>query len=132
MKVLTKPFIKLTREGISRPWLPIIIVNPHTSKRVKTLGLIDTGADECALPSKYAELLGHSLKKGKLKEINTGNGKTIAYSHTVKIEIPDFFVQETLIDFMPNLHIPLIGVRSFLSNFILTVNYSKQTFSLSK
>jgi len=34
------------------------------------------------------------------------------------------------IDFMPNLSVPLIGVRSFLSKFILTLNYKTQTFSL--
>jgi len=31
---------------------------------------------------------------------------------------------------MPNLNIPLLGVKSFLSNFILTVDYPKKVFSL--
>lgn len=34
------------------------------------------------------------------------------------------------IDFMPNLYVPLPGVRSFLNHFILTVNYPQQVFSL--
>jgi len=32
---------------------------------------------------------------------------------------------------MPNLNIPLLGVKSFLSNFILTVDYPDKQFSLT-
>ncbi|MFN3966347.1 MAG: hypothetical protein ACK4JE_01450, partial [Endomicrobiia bacterium] len=60
------------------------------------------------------------------------NGVTLAYSHTVKIEIPNFFTQNALVDFMPNLHVPLLGVKSFLNNFVLTVDYPKKKFSLKK
>ena len=35
-----------------------------------------------------------------------------------------------LIDFMPNLSVPLLGVRNFLSHFKLTVDYPNQKFSL--
>ena len=99
---------------------------------MKVLGLIDTGADECALPASYAAILGHNLQAGTAKEINTGNGKTMAYSHTVRIEISDIVIKETLIDFMPNLYVPLLGVKSFLSNFVLTVDYLQKKFSLEK
>ena len=126
------PFTKLGPDDIPRPWLPVTIVNPHTNKNLKVLGLVDTGADECALPASYAIILGHNLQLGTPKEINTGNGKTLAYSHTVNIRIEsvDFTTQEILIDFMPNLHVPLLGVKSFLSNFVLTVNYPDLSFSL--
>jgi len=110
--------------------LPVTVINPHTDKKIKVYGLIDTGADECALPAQYAVLLGHNLQLGYPKEINTGNGKTLAYSHTVRIEIPNFTIQDTLIDFMPNLNVPLLGVKSFLSNFILAIDYPALTFSL--
>lgn len=130
MSLLNIPFTKLGPDDIPRPWLPVTVINPHTNKKIKVYGLIDTGADECALPAQYAVLLGHNLQLGHPKEINTGNGKTLAYSHTVRIEIPDFIVQDTLIDFMPNLNVPLLGVKSFLTNFILTIDYLNLTFSL--
>ena len=41
-------------------------------------------------------------------------------------------IQDILIDFMPNLHVPLLGVKSFLSNFILTIDYPDLSFSLQK
>lgn len=130
MELLNIPFTRFSPDDLPRPWLPVTVVNPHTNQKIKLYGLLDTGADECALPAQYAVLLGHNLQEGYPKEINTGNGKTLAYSHTVKIEISNFAIQDTLIDFMPNLFVPLLGVKSFLSNFILTIDYPNQTFSL--
>ena len=132
MELLNIPFTKLTPDDTPRPWLPVTITNPHSNKSIKVLGLIDTGADECALPTRFASILGHNLEAGFIKEINTANAKTIAYSHTVKIEIEDFIIHDTLIDFMPNLYVPLLGVKSFLNNFILTIDYPRQIFSLKK
>lgn len=99
---------------------------------MRVRGLIDTGADECALPASFATLLGHNLTAGTSKEVNTGNGKTIAYAHTIRIEISDFTTQDVLIDFMPNLYVPLLGTRSFLGNFTLTIDYPNFIFSLEK
>jgi predicted aspartyl protease len=132
MELFDIPFTKLSPEDVLRPWLTVVLINPHANKRIKVLGLIDTGADECALPARYAALLGHNLEKGFEKEINTGNGVTIAYSHTIKIEMNDFKIPDVLIDFMPNLHVPLLGVKSFLGNFILSVDYKRKVFSLNK
>ncbi|MFA6217703.1 MAG: hypothetical protein WDL87_08665 [Candidatus Omnitrophota bacterium] len=130
MKIENIPFRKLSPNDVARMWLPVTITNPITNKNIRVFGLIDTGADECALPAVYASQLGHNLQAGKEKEINTGNGITIAYSHTVSIKSYEFSSKETLIDFMPNLFVPLLGVKSFLNHFILTVNYPCQVFSL--
>ncbi len=131
MDILNFPFIKFSPDDIARPWLPVIVTNPHTNKEIKIYGLIDTGADECALPAQFAPLLGHDLQAGYPKEINTGNGKTLAYSHTVCLTIQDFTIKDVLIDFMPNLYVPLLGVKSFLSNFIITIDYPNFNFSLT-
>ena len=129
MELLNIPFTKLAAGDIQRP---VIIINPHTHKEAKVFGLIDTGADECALPGFYADILGHNLKQGRVKEVNTGDGATFAYSHTVNIKIKgcNFVIQNTLVDFLPNLHTPLRGVKSFLNNFILTIDYTRKIFSL--
>ena len=124
------PFTQLSPGDIPRPWLPVMITNPHSGKQMHVLGLIDTGADECALPATYAKILGHILQAGNSKEINTGNGVTTAYSHTSQITVADFTIERTLIDFMPNLSVPLLGTKNFLSNFVLTVDYPNLRFSL--
>jgi len=130
MDLVNIPFIKLIPDDDARPWLPIVIENPHAGRETKTYALIDTGADECALPAQYAPLIGHNLQEGHQKEVNTGNGVTIAYSHTISIRIDAFKINNILVDFMPNLAVPLLGVKSFLSNFLLTIDYPKQVFSL--
>ena len=130
MNLTNIPFTRFSPDDVPRPWLPVTIFNPHTDKKVKVYGLIDTGADECAMPAQYAPLIGHNLESGFRKEINTGNGRTTAYSHTVNIHVDDYAIKDILMDFMPNLHVPLLGVKSFLSHFILTVNYTLLTFTL--
>jgi predicted aspartyl protease len=92
--------------------------------------LVDTGADECALPASFAQPLGHNLHLGRQKRISTDNGITIAYSHYVCIKIYNFATDNVLIDFMPNLNIPLLRVKSFLNNFVLHIDYPNNTFSI--
>jgi len=132
MSLKNIPFRKLGPLDVARPWLPVTIINPHTNIKLPVLGLIDTGADECAFPAQLAVILGHNLHNGVKKEIGTGNGKTVAYSHATRLEIEGFSFKEVLIDFLPNLHVPLLGVKSFLSNFILTINYPESFFTLEK
>ena len=130
MPIRNYPFTVIRPGDTPRPYLPVTIVNPSTQKQINTYSLIDTGADECAFPASFAPLLGHNLQVGQLKRISTGNGVTIAYSHTTRIIIEGFSTQDVLIDYMPNLNIPLLGVKSFLSNFVLTVDYPNKVFSL--
>lgn len=130
MLVENYPFI-ITRAGdIARPYLPITIINPENQKKINVFALIDTGADECALPASFASPLGHNLQSGYQKRVSTGNGITVAYGHTVSIKIFNFSTEDVLIDFMPNLQIPLLGVKNFLSNFTLKIDYPNKLFSI--
>jgi len=130
MDVIEHPFTRLIPDDIPRPWLPVTIKNPHTNQSINVYGLIDTGADECAVPAGYAPLIGHNLQAGNQKSINTGNGITTAYAHTLCFEADGIAINDVLIDFMPNLNVVLLGVKSFLSNFILTVDYKNYIFTL--
>ena len=130
MPIRNYPFTIIRSGYIARPYLPVTIINPDSNSQIKVYALIDTGADECAFPASFAPLLGHHLQSGKAKKISTGNGITIAYSHISRIIIEGFSTQSVMVDFMPNLNIPLLGVKSFLSNFILTVDYPNRIFSL--
>lgn len=144
MPISDYPFTCIVSGSIARPMLPICIINPHTGKSLCTWALIDTGADECALPAVYAGQLGHDLQAGAQKQIGTGNGVTNAYAHTTRIdifcingngEVGQTYVHsipDTPIDFMPNLSTVLLGVRNFLSGFTLNINYPQQSFSLRK
>lgn len=120
-----------------RPLLPVRIINPHTKKAHNAWGIIDTGADECSVPAFVAEILGHNLMAGEVKSIKTGNGITNAYSHTTRFEIFHpvshqlvYTTNDTPVDFLPNLHVVLLGVNNFLSKFILNIDYPKNVFSI--
>ena len=130
MLIENYPFITTRPGDIARPYLPITIINPENQKEINVYALVDTGADECALPASFASPLGHNLQSGHQKKINTGNGITIAYSHTVCVKTFEFSTENVLIDFMPNLHVPLLGVRSFLTGFTLTIDYPNKRFSI--
>lgn len=132
MDIIDAPFLKFSPDDTPRPWLPLTIKNPHTNQTINVYGLIDTGADECAVPAHYAPIIGHNLQAGTQKSINTGNGVTIAYAHTLCFETYGIKIENVLIDFMPNLNVVLLGVKSFLCNFTLTVDYKKSIFSLKK
>ena len=126
------PFSKRWADDTARPWLPVTITNPRTRKKIKTFALIDTGADEYALPAVYAPSLGYDLQHGIPKSIDTGNGATCAYSHKVQIQVRGLEPRNTLIDFMPNLQVPLLGTKNFLSEFVLTIDYPQSKFSLQR
>ncbi len=130
MNIIDKPFTIIREGDIPRPILHVTIRNPNTGSVFRTIALIDTGADECSFPASFASLTGHNLLAGQQKEIITGNGKTIAYAHKISLEVNGFRKKDVLVDFMPNLHIGLIGVKNFLKEFILTINYPEQKFSL--
>ena len=123
--------------GVFRPWLSMRISNPHTGLSLITYGLVDTGADECAIPATFALLLGHDLCKGTPKGIQTGNGETASFSHTTTFEIlrPGtdqvvYRAENTPVDFLPNLDTLLIGVKNFLGKFVLTVDFPNRVFSI--
>lgn len=130
MKTYTFPFRQVTPQSPCRPYVFVKLSNPDTDKLVAVYALIDTGADECALPAAYASLLGHHLEKGVVRKIGTGNGTTFAYSHTSSITMADFTTGNITIDYMPNLRIPLLGVKSFLSRFSVHIDYPREEYSL--
>lgn len=137
-------FIKLPNSKTPNPFLLIKLTSIHNldAKPLIILGLIDTGAQECAISAKYAEVLKHKLEQGQEKSIVTGSGKVYGYSHTTKIEIlhatsmkPLHVLENVTVDFVPNFPegFMVLGVKSFLSNFTLTVEYNSdpQKFSLT-
>lgn len=130
MLIENYPFITTRPGDIARPYIPITLLNPANQKEINVFALVDTGADECALPASFAPILGHNLKTGFQKRISTGNGITIAYGHTVCIKAFGYSTENIVIDFMPNLYIPLLGVKSFLNNFILKIDYPNKVISI--
>lgn len=113
-----------------RPYVPVRISNPATGKHIETFALIDTGADECALPSIFAKILGHNLVAGEERDVDTGNGTTKAYKHSSVIEIVGYSTGHIFIDYMVNLCVPLLGINSFLKEFVVIFDFPQKVVSL--
>ncbi|OHD13712.1 MAG: hypothetical protein A2086_12265 [Spirochaetes bacterium GWD1_27_9] len=69
---------------------------------------------------------------GRIKKISTANGDIEVFSHINRIYIDDYMTKEILVDFSDKLKIPILGVRNFLSDFILTINYPEKYFILDR
>ena len=139
MPIENFPFSIIAR-GIARPYLPVNIINSHNDKKnYSTWGIIDTGADVCAISARFAKILGHDLKSVKPKDVFTGNGLTLAYPHSTRFEILHpitgqiiYTTEDTPVDFLPELDAAvLLGVNNFLGKFILNINYPQQKFSIT-
>ncbi|MCE5185912.1 MAG: retroviral-like aspartic protease family protein [Planctomycetaceae bacterium] len=122
--------------------LVVKIQNPATGLSLDTAGILDTGADSCAIPASFANLLGYNLTRGTPVKIGTGNGLTDAYTHICRVDVydwlrlrvgntePIYTTSEIPINFMPNLPFVLLGVDNFLGQFVLSIDYSAQIFSM--
>jgi|GEM_PF-1175984 len=130
MPIIDTRMRAISSDGVKRPYLDILYINPHSKLELKATALIDTGADCCVVPHSYAEILGHNYVKGNPRNINGVNGQSECFSHTMKIEIPNFCTNEIQIIFSPGIKEPILGVRTFLSNFLLQVDYPNERFSL--
>jgi len=150
MPIINYPFTRLGPESPFQPFLIIEVINPQNSFKQEMPALIDTGADECTIPGFYAGKLGLSLKQGKPKSIVTAGGDITSYSHRCTINIfamsgtinkprVDYdmviiTIPTQMVDFAPDLKssYALLGVESFLREYVLTIDYPRRVFSIRK
>ena len=131
-------FRRFEHGGPLKPLLPVRISNPYNTNEefFETLGLIDTGADECSLPAYIAELIGHDLRKVKPIPFEGATGTGVAYPHTTTIEITipkiGLILPEMKIDYVEGLPCVLLGVRGFLERHILKIDYTKRLLSIKR
>ena len=129
----------------SRPVVPICITNPQTSKRVYAFALVDTGAEACVFPARIRAALGLRAADGIKRRIGTVTGAGQALEYTVKVDIFGLGPRGQLVNlnkiihsktvpvnFARNLKCFLIGVKDFLEDFVVTIDYERQVFSLAK
>jgi hypothetical protein len=138
------PFLSRTPDDLSRPLLPILITNPTTNIPILTYGLIDTGSDDCVIPTSYAEAMGHVIPNGNKEERLAAGAVVYGYKHTFEIDIYGIdekgvnyndkihYIPNSLVLCMDSLNIVLLGVKDFLEHFNLMISYPKHKFTLLK
>ncbi len=124
--------------GAYIPILNIKIVNPDTKLSLSTKGIKAPEVRECAITASAGGLFGHQLAgKGESMEIHSINIKVMGYSYKATIEIlkPNsdellYRIQNVPVNFVPIVTNNLLGVKGFLENFVLNVNYPAKNFPL--
>ena len=130
-----------------KPFMPIEISTPaHIALPPQyAFGLADTGAAVCSIPAEFAPLLNHNLRRVKAASIQGAGSIVQGFPHTVRLRAlamglngkvnyaaTVFDTSAIPVHFVPGLPCVLIGVKDFLEYFVLTVDYTRQTFSLTR
>jgi hypothetical protein len=127
------------------PYLPVRLTNPITNASIIFWGLIDNGASSCILPQRHAENIGIVIEEGIPISGPTAAGECTGSLCSCCLEIlaidscGEANNAQTVItlpkgQFVFSLcaPIPLLGVKEFLKDYILTIDYPRQVFSIYK
>jgi len=143
MPISNYPFRTSTQIPFPSPILPIRFANPHNDLDFLTWGLIDTGAAESAVPEHIAKTLGHDIHSVRPMSGFGASGNFDVYPHTFKIDIFKingkgivntnevvYTIPQCRIGVVCNLPFVLLGVKEFLSRFVLLVDYKNKRVSV--
>lgn len=143
--IIDVPFLRIGCDTPYQPFLFIRVTNPDNDFSDTMLALVDTGAEDCCLPGTIAKKLGHDLTNVQGKSILGVSGSCTAYPHTSIIDVlsvsgtyekPALSHDVVLslgprcFDFVEGLSIAILGVSSFLKDYILTIDYPAKKFSV--
>ncbi len=154
MPIRNFPFMRLNMLRQSRPALGLRFIRCDDNKKAfRTFGIVDTGAERCSLPFSYAIALGFKEEElGTPQDLGSAGGKILGYPCVINVEVYEanysdsgvkrssegpqentkkvYVLCEIPVYFIKSLNEVLIGNEGFLDQFILRINYPKQTFSL--
>jgi hypothetical protein len=146
MPLSNYPFRTTDQYSSPKPVVPVIIYNPANDFEFLTWALIDTGADTTAIPEHVAKALYHDIRNHQVKRDHSfgiGGGVEV-YMHTFAVDIlfsdPDGTINQSKaaikipkrkIAVVPDLHITILG-EDFLEDYVLTIDYPGQKFSVKK
>lgn len=145
MPIVEYPFMRFSADSQWQPLLPLEIISPHNGHGIEGLGVVDTGATLCAIPSEWAEELGVSLDPATAMDLTSAGQKREAYKHVLGVRIfpiskvtdgvyieekPIIELPEARIALISDLNYVILGVESFLDKYVLTINYQRQEFSI--
>lgn len=137
MPIANYPFVDISRTGVPKPGLPVILTNPANGFAFGTWALIDTGADNTVIPEFIAKKLYHDIAH---KSVQTSaclgiSGTATTYYHTFRLKVLGLNRKgevlynkiaikrnKRLYAVIRGLHIMVIGENDFLKKYILTIN----------
>ncbi|MEK9149469.1 MAG: hypothetical protein AAB267_05425 [Candidatus Desantisbacteria bacterium] len=120
-----------TKEIVYRPILPVIII--HQGIETLTLGLIDSGADECSFPGRIGREIGHKIEKGRPRVFGGVGGTVTAYLHQNYIRVQDVEIRCDMYfsDEWNDWGFGLLGRHGFFTHFKILFDYPHKRFRLT-
>jgi hypothetical protein len=131
-------YIFLDVEGLipqKRPYVPIKLTNGDIE--IQTVGLVDSGADICAINEALARNLGLEMTNRSTRTIGIGSAmQSCSTQITLGLETPD----ENIMFELPiriligdrTCHYPILGRDGFFTTFRVTVDEKNETVGLEK
>ncbi len=112
------------------PVIPLYFIT--TTKRVRALALIDSGASVSIFRTETAAILGIPIESGTRTILGGVGGKIVGYTHQLHIEVagntfrcPIVFSRDYLVSFN------LLGREAFFEKFIITFDEKHKRLSLA-
>lgn len=106
------------------------LVNPETGREIDLMGLIDTGADRCAVPVTIAEILGYDLSQCPVSIVK-GVGSVRGYNSLARIKIRSLTFDDVPCVFLERVEMVVaLGTENFLEHFLLRMNYPRDIFEM--
>jgi hypothetical protein len=114
---LTVPFRSSKIGDSLRPYIHVSIACPKTGNALKAVAIVDTGADECAFPIGFSEILGFDLNDCEVVSTATAAGPANTYPVDVNMKAfadgHEIIFPTDHVKFISGLHVPILGVRTF-------------------
>ena len=143
------PFTRFPKSLCLWPRLLVRVHSPNDGKSVVAWALVDTGSDCCALPLLWQDRLNITFTEAdKVENVfsagiprQTSYRKEVAISVLHSIERPSnhkcLAPGSTAIDllkckvlFLEKLGYPILGMKDFLDEYVLALNYQRKQFSV--
>jgi hypothetical protein len=127
------------RQDNQRPLL--ILVIQHGSKAVRTLAIVDSGADSCIFPASLARQLGISLPNPRPSVFSgTVSAPQTAYFEPLKARVWDPISKSFVFDFdlyagfcetLEHVGLGLLGQEGFFSRFVVSFDRQQSSFDIN-
>lgn len=127
------------------PILPIKIINPRNGLEFQTWGLVDTGSDATIITGYIANKIGLNIDSVQSSPGEGAGGSfdvfEVACSINIlsmdedgNVNINDVVIEirHRRIGVIRDLRYVLLGVNDFLKKYVLTIDYSREIFSICR
>jgi hypothetical protein len=123
-------------KAITRPALPVALIDPHDGPLAMTRGLLDSGADFTTFSHAWAEMLGIDLRADctpvDVSIADDEQATHLMYDKGMEIEVVGERMFLPIVFFCVNLPVALLGRRDFFNRYLVLLDNRESHFYLER